>query len=105
MKLLTDTAQPNDPWLVTVQRLSGPVVQLTALLEDLKKEFKLAPSGTTEKVIKPGTSKVKSQLLGKVKEVKHRLSWKFKKESVEDALKKIERIKSLMIVAVQHDHL
>ncbi len=58
-----------------------------------------------EKVIKPGTSKVKSQLLGKVKEVKHRLSWKFKKENVEDALKKIERIKSLMVVAVQHDHL
>ncbi|KAK0435972.1 hypothetical protein EV421DRAFT_1908255 [Armillaria borealis] len=104
VKLFTETAQPNDPWLATMQRLSGPVVQLTALLEDLKKEFKLTPSDTTEKVIKPDTNKVKSRLLGKVEEVKSRLSWTFRKESVEDALKKIERIKSLMIVAVQHDH-
>ncbi len=105
VKLFTETAQPNDSWLVTMQRLTGPVEQLTALLKDLEKEFKLAPSGTTEKVTKPGTDKVKSQLLEKVKEVKCRLSWKFKKNSVEDALKKIERIKSLMIITVQHDHL
>ncbi|SJL14240.1 uncharacterized protein ARMOST_17696 [Armillaria ostoyae] len=104
VKLFTDMVQPNDPWLVTMQRLSVPVEQLTALLKDLKKEFKLAPSGMTEKVIKPSTNKVKSRLLGMVKEVKHRLLWKFKKESVENALKKIERIKSLMIIAVQHDH-
>ncbi|KAK0215975.1 hypothetical protein EDD85DRAFT_441135 [Armillaria nabsnona] len=104
VKLFIDTAQPNDPWLVTMQRLSGPVVQLTVLLKDLEKEFKLAPSGTMEKVTKPSTDRPKSQLLGKVKEVKCRLLWRFKKESVEDALKKIERIKSLMIIAVQHDH-
>ncbi|SJL14212.1 uncharacterized protein ARMOST_17667 [Armillaria ostoyae] len=104
VKLVTDTAQPNDPWLATMQRLSDPVAQLTALLKDLKKEFKLAPNGTPEKVIKPGINKAKSRLLGKVTEATHRLSWKFKKESVEDALKKIERIKSLMIVAVQYDH-
>ncbi len=36
--------------------------------------------------------------------MKQRLLWKFSKESVEDALKKIERIKSLVIIAVQHDH-
>ncbi|SJL14313.1 uncharacterized protein ARMOST_17769 [Armillaria ostoyae] len=101
---LTDTTEPNDLWLVTMQRLSGPIVQLTALLDDLTKEFELAPSGTTEKVTEPGTEKVKSGLLEKVKVVKHRLLWKFKKESVEDALEKIERIKSLMIVAVQRDH-
>ncbi len=105
VKLFTDAAQPNDPWLVTMERLSGPVVQLTALLKDLRKEFKLAPNGTPEKVIKPGMTKAKSRLLGKVTEATHRVLWKFKKESVEDALKKIERIKSLMIVAVQRDHL
>ncbi len=28
----------GDPWLATVQRLSGPFVQLGVLLNDLKKE-------------------------------------------------------------------
>ncbi len=32
VKLFTDTAQPNDPWLVMVQWLSDPVVQLTVTL-------------------------------------------------------------------------
>ncbi|KAK0435988.1 hypothetical protein EV421DRAFT_1146278 [Armillaria borealis] len=106
VRLFTDTAQPNDPWLLTMQKLSGPVVQLTALLEDLQKELKFARTRhTMEKVIKPGTNKVKSRLLGITKELKRRVSWKFKKENVEDVLKKIERIKSLMIVAAQHDHL
>ncbi len=100
VRLLTGTAQPNDPWLVTIQRLSSPVVQLTALLKDLEKEFKL-----TETVVKPGTNKMKSQLLGITKVMKCRVLWKFKKENVEDVLKKIERIKSLMIIAGQHDHL
>ncbi|KAK0430759.1 hypothetical protein EV421DRAFT_241470 [Armillaria borealis] len=104
VKPLTDETEPKDLWLVTMQRLSGPIVQLIALLDDLTKEFELAPSGTTEKATEPGTEKVKSRLLEKVKAVKHRLLWKFKKESVEDALEKIERIKSLMIVAVQRDH-
>ncbi|KAK0472466.1 hypothetical protein IW261DRAFT_1570822 [Armillaria novae-zelandiae] len=36
--------------------------------------------------------------------MKQRLFWKFSKESVEDTLKKIERIKSLVVIAVQHDH-
>ncbi len=117
VKSLTDMAQPNDPLLATIQRLSGPVEQLTALLKDLTKEFEFAPTGSTEKattpassgatanVIEPGTKKVKSGLSRKVKVVNRRLLWKFKKESVEDALKKIERIKALMIVAVQFDHL
>ncbi len=105
---LTDMAESNDLWLVMMEQLSGPVMRLTMLLNDLTKEFELALSGTyrtMEKATEPGTEKVKGGLSEKVKAVKHRLLWKFKKESVEDALKKMERIKSLMIVAVQHDHL
>ncbi|SJL14282.1 uncharacterized protein ARMOST_17738 [Armillaria ostoyae] len=83
-------------WLNEVKALTDETEPLA--------EFELAPSGTTEKATEPGTEKVKSGLLEKVKAVKHRLLWKFKKESMEDALEKIERIKSLMIVAVQHDH-
>lgn len=81
---LTQTATAGDPWLGTVQRLSDPLVQLGALLNDLKKKLEPASDG-----------------MGKMKQ---RLLWKFSKESVEDALKKIERIKSLVIIAVQHDH-
>ncbi|KAK0184065.1 hypothetical protein F5146DRAFT_1145893 [Armillaria mellea] len=81
VKLFTQTVQPDDPWLVTMQRLSGPIVQLTTLLEDLKRDFKLAPDGTPAKVIKSGTDKIKSQVLEKVNMVMCRLLWKFKKEN------------------------
>ncbi|KAK0438147.1 uncharacterized protein EV420DRAFT_1280221 [Desarmillaria tabescens] len=81
---LTQTADANDPWLATAQRLSSPFMQLDILLKNLKKKLEPASDG-----------------MGKMKQ---RLLWKFTKESVEDALKKIERIKSLVIVAVQHDH-
>ncbi|PBK81229.1 hypothetical protein ARMGADRAFT_813254 [Armillaria gallica] len=81
---LTQMADANDPWLATAQRLSGPFAQLDVLLKGLKKTLEPASDG-----------------IGKMKQ---RLLWKFSKESVEDALKKIERIKSLIIVAVQLDH-
>ncbi|KAK0184895.1 hypothetical protein F5146DRAFT_1006310 [Armillaria mellea] len=82
---LTQTAAADDPWLETVQRLSGPFAQLDELLKSVKTKLEPAPDGP----------------LGKMKQ---RLLWKFSKESVEDSLKKIERIKSLVLVAVQHDH-
>ncbi len=72
----------DDPWLATMQKLSAPFARLTELLNELQKELEPASSGMKLK----------------------RLLWKFDKESVEDALKEIERIKSLMIVAVQRDH-
>ncbi|SJL14339.1 uncharacterized protein ARMOST_17795 [Armillaria ostoyae] len=81
---LTRIADADDPWLATTQRLSGPFVQLGLLLQDLKKKLEPASDG-----------------IGKMKQ---RLLWRFSKENVEDALKKIERIKTLVIVAVQHDH-
>ncbi|KAK0438134.1 uncharacterized protein EV420DRAFT_1651578 [Desarmillaria tabescens] len=82
---LTQTAAADDPWLETVQRLSGPFAQLDELLKSVKTKLEPASDGP----------------LGKMKQ---RLLWKFSKESVEEALKKIERIKSLVMVAVQHDH-
>ncbi|KAK0219097.1 hypothetical protein IW262DRAFT_1462723 [Armillaria fumosa] len=81
---LTQTAAAGDPWLVTVQRLSDPFVQLGVLLNDLEKKLEPASDG-----------------MGKTKQ---RLLWKFSKETVEDTLKKIERVKSLVVIAVQHDH-
>ncbi len=80
VKPLIEKATEDDPWLVTMQTLSGPFARLEMTLDDLKNELELTSSGMK------------------------RLLWKFKKESVQDALKKIERIKSLVIVAVQRDH-
>ncbi|PBK81206.1 hypothetical protein ARMGADRAFT_812790, partial [Armillaria gallica] len=77
---LTRPALADDPWLATMQTLSKPFARLTVLLNDLQKELEPASSG------------------------KKRFLWKFEKENVEDALKEIERIKSLMVVAVQRDH-
>ncbi|KAK0438883.1 uncharacterized protein EV420DRAFT_1227431, partial [Desarmillaria tabescens] len=77
---LTRTVDAGDPWLAMVQRLSGPFMQLDVLLKDIKKKLEPASDG-----------------MGKMKQ---RLLWKFSKESIEDALERIERIKSLMIVAV-----
>ncbi|SJL14259.1 uncharacterized protein ARMOST_17715 [Armillaria ostoyae] len=82
---LTQTAAADDPWLETVQRLSGPFAQLDELLKSVKTKLEHAPDGP----------------MGKMRQ---RLLWKFSKESAEDSLKKIERIKSLVLVAVQHDH-
>ncbi|KAK0439023.1 uncharacterized protein EV420DRAFT_1486485 [Desarmillaria tabescens] len=81
---LTRMVDAGDPWLVMVQRLSGPFMQLDVLLKDIKKKLEPASDG-----------------MGKMKQ---RLLWKFSKESIEDALERIERIKSLMIVAIQQDH-
>ncbi|PBK85135.1 hypothetical protein ARMGADRAFT_1018177 [Armillaria gallica] len=77
---LTGPALADDPWLATMQTLSKPFARLTVLLNDLQKELGPASSGMK------------------------RLLWKFEKESVEDALKEIERIKSLMVVAAQRDN-
>ncbi|KAK0432022.1 hypothetical protein EV421DRAFT_1851169 [Armillaria borealis] len=82
---LTQTAAADDPWLQTVQRLSGPFAQLDELLKSVKTKLEPAPDGP----------------MGRMRQ---RLLWKFSKESAEDSLKKIERIKSLVLVAVQHDH-
>ncbi|SJL10212.1 uncharacterized protein ARMOST_13596 [Armillaria ostoyae] len=77
---LTRPTLTDDPWLATMQKLSERFAWLMELLNNLQKELGPASSGMK------------------------RLLWKFKRESVEDALKEIEQIKSLMIIAVQRDH-
>ncbi|PBK85064.1 hypothetical protein ARMGADRAFT_1087743 [Armillaria gallica] len=66
----------SNPWLTTMQELPSPLAQLMTLLDDLKKKLGPALNGMK------------------------RLLWLIKKESLEDTLKKIERIKFLIIVAV-----
>ncbi|KAK0466742.1 uncharacterized protein EV420DRAFT_1635785 [Desarmillaria tabescens] len=91
--LVQMTTEPDTSmaeWLVTVRALNvpdGPFKQLNNLIEDLAR--KLAPEGSRTFTTR----------------VAERLKWKFSKEKVEDTLKKVERVKSLVMVAVQQDHI
>lgn len=60
-----------------MRELSSPFARLTTLLEGLKEKLEPAMK---------------------------RILWPFNKEGVEETVKKIERIKTLMIIAVQRDH-
>ncbi|KAK0480425.1 hypothetical protein EDD18DRAFT_1468503 [Armillaria luteobubalina] len=71
----------DDPWLETLQQLHGPFQELTELLKGLNRKLR---SGS------PGW-----------KEGATRLRWTFTKQSVDDELKKIGRLKTLVMSAVQ----
>ncbi|PBK68992.1 hypothetical protein ARMSODRAFT_171243 [Armillaria solidipes] len=90
VQIATEPDTSTVEWLATVRALNvpdGPFRQLSSLLEDLKR--KLAPEG-------PRTFTAR---------LAERIMWKFSKEDVEDMLKKVERVKSLVMVAVQQDHI
>ncbi len=73
----------DDPWLETLQQLHGPFQELTELLKKLNRKLR---SGS------PGW-----------KEGATRLLWTFTKQSVDDDLKKIGCLKTLVMSAVQLD--
>lgn len=78
--------QNGDPWFESVQTLQrGPMQQYQAAVETFKK--KVAPrTGLHEKFTQ-------------------HLTWKFVKHEVKEILEKMERLKSLIIIALQQDHL
>ncbi len=89
VQIATEPDASTDEWLATVRALDvpdGPFRQLNSLLEDLKR--KLAPEGHRTFTTR----------------LAERIMWKFSKEDVKDMLKKVERVKSLVMVAVQQDH-
>ncbi|SJL14350.1 uncharacterized protein ARMOST_17806 [Armillaria ostoyae] len=73
----------DDPWLETLQQLHGPFQELTELLKGLNRKLRSGSPGWKE-----GATK---------------LLWTFTKQSVGDDLKKIERLKTLVMSAVQLD--
>ncbi|KAK0439045.1 uncharacterized protein EV420DRAFT_1279815 [Desarmillaria tabescens] len=75
----------GDPWLETLQQLQDHFKELMELLDELKAR------------LKDGSSRLKRLM--------RRLDWTITKKSVEEDLGKIERLKSLIMVAGQHDHL
>jgi hypothetical protein len=79
--------QAGDPWFTAVGDLdikNGPLDQYKQTLEQLR-------------------SKVEVQ--DGVQKVKRRLLWKFSKEEVKSILARIERLKSIVIIALEMDHL
>jgi hypothetical protein len=79
--------QAGDPWFTVVMDLAiknGPLDQYKQALEQLR-------------------SKVEDQ--DGVQKFKRRLLWKFSKEEVKSILARMERLKSIVIVALEMDHL
>lgn len=77
----------GDPWFKAVQDLNvaeGPLIQYRRALTQLQSKVG----------IQHGTQAVKRRLL-----------WKFSKEEVTSILTRIDRLKSLVVVALEMDHL
>lgn len=78
--------QNGDPWFESVQTLQrGPMQQYQTAVETFKE--KVAPrTGFRENFTQ-------------------RMTWKFVKDDVKEILEKMERLKSLVVIALQKDHL
>jgi hypothetical protein len=87
LKSLVDDCDPQDPWLQATSRLAtsnGPLEQYRCALEKLVGK------------IMPGDN------IGKIRQA---LVWKFTKEDVSDLLSQIERVKSLIDIALGMDEM
>ncbi|KAK0459918.1 hypothetical protein IW261DRAFT_1614918 [Armillaria novae-zelandiae] len=81
----TQLSTEDDPWLQTLDRLQDMFKELLELLDGLKKR------------LEPESSWSKRSL--------QRMVWTITRESVKDDLSKIERFKTLIAIALQHDNL
>lgn len=78
--------QNGDPWFESVQTLQrGPMQQYQTAVERFKEK------------VAPGT--------GLREKLTQRMTWKFVKDDVKEILDKMERLKSLIVIALQKDHL
>jgi hypothetical protein len=80
----------DDRWKATMHALSeqnGPFEQLTYELQKMEKKLK-APTGKFATLAKTGNS----------------LVWSFNKDGVKKHLDRIERIKSILVIALENNH-
>ena len=85
LKSLVDDSDPKDPWLRATSRLAtsnGPLEQYRSVLEKLIGK------------IMPGDG---------LRKIGQALVWKFTKEDISDLLSQIERVKSLIDIALGMD--
>jgi hypothetical protein len=87
LRYRVEKGQAGDPWCTAVRDLNiknGPLDQYKQALEQLRSRVE----------IQDGVQKVKRRLL-----------WKFSKEEVKSILARIERLRSVVMVALEMDHL
>jgi hypothetical protein len=87
LKYRLDDGRSNKPWYNTIKLLAlpgGPLDQYTAVLEKLR-----------SKVV----------ITNRAKKVMHALFWKFNKSEVDSMLLRMERLKTLIQVGLEMDHL
>lgn len=80
------SGQNGDSWFESVRTLQrGPMQQYQTALEEFKEK------------VEPGT--------GLREKLTQRIAWKFVKDDVKEILERMQRLKSLIIIALQEDHL
>lgn len=87
LRFRLEEANPNEPWYTAVRALAaqnGPLDQYKSALEQLQPKV-ITGSG--------------------IKKIGNALVWKFNKEEVMTILSRIERLKSLVQIALEMDHL
>ncbi|KAK0219067.1 hypothetical protein IW262DRAFT_1298166 [Armillaria fumosa] len=85
LKETTQLSTKEDPWLVILQQLHDRFKELRELLDGLKMRLKAGSS--------------------RLKRIMRRMDWTITRESVMEYLSRIERFKTLIMIAGQHDHL
>ena len=87
LRFRLEDGNPNDPWYDAVRALgvqNGPLDQFKQMLEQLQARM---TSG------------------GRLHNLRDALVWRFSKEEITRILAKMERLKTLVLVALQMDHL
>jgi hypothetical protein len=86
LRYLAEQAQIGDPWYEQLRKLNikdGPLDQYKQALELLRTRVEIGDG---------------------VQKITRRLLWKFKKEEVVSILARMERLKSVVIIALEMDH-
>jgi hypothetical protein len=89
LKCRMESSDPKDPWSTSIQGLSfknGALEQLKLRLEELQ-------------------DKLQGGRIRKLGQVGEMLAWKFKKAEVHRTMLSMERLKSLISIALEQDHL
>ena len=87
LRIRLEDGEPGDVWFNEIKKLGdlgGPLCQYKQALEELR-------------------SRIESQ--DAVQKVRRKLLWRFSKEEVTNILARMERLKSVLSIALENDHL
>ena len=81
LRYRVEEIESTDPWFTGLRSLGGPLTEFKSAMEDMAD--KLAPATSLKRVLR----------------------WTLDKKDIDAILSKIERLKTLVILALQKDHL